>query len=253
MSNGKLAEKGTGMKMGLGNAHPAVIAVWAALISAAHMLPAIPMIGTGGTFSVSSALIPLAGIFFGPVAGAICASIGSFIGQIIAPHIAWLGLATFLISTVNAFVAGYVSRGKWPIGVGIIVLGTILWYSNDIGRQAPVFPIVYYGLGIIMAIVGGIFGYKWLTAKSYLKKFAGIWLAAFAGFIGAAALANYACLIVLKLPATVWKALTFIAPIERTIFAVGAAIIGIPLLIGLPKIGIFVGPDADVADTDEEE
>jgi len=33
-----------------------------------------------------------------------------------------------------------------------------------------------------------------------------------------------------------------IAPVERLLFALGAAIIGVPLMIGLTKIGIIVGP-----------
>mgnify|MGYP000988207154 CR=1 FL=1 len=47
MSGVKLEEKSFAAKMGMGNAHPAVLAVWAALISVAHMLPSIPMLGTG--------------------------------------------------------------------------------------------------------------------------------------------------------------------------------------------------------------
>lgn len=252
MSQVKLEEKGFAAKMGMGNSHPAVLAVWAALISVAHMLPSIPMLGTGGTFSVSAALIPLAGIFFGPIGGAICVAVGNFIGQIIAPHTAWLGLATFLVGTINGFATGCVSRGKWPWAVGITAIGIILWFSSEIGRQVPLFPIVFYGLGIIMAIIGGIFGKNFLTSETFIKKFIGIWFAAFAGFVASASIANYASLTLFKLPATVWMALTVMAPIERTIFALGAAVIGVPLLIGLPKIGIFVGPGAELVEGDED-
>jgi hypothetical protein len=35
------------------------------------------------------------------------------------------------------------------------------------------------------------------------------------------------------------------APIERLIFSFGAALIGTPLLAGLAKIGIFVGPQEE--------
>lgn len=252
MSQVKLGEKSFASKMGMGNSHPAVLAVWAALISVAHMLPSIPMLGTGGTFSVSAALIPLAGIFFGPIGGAICVAIGNFIGQIIAPHTAWLGLATFIVGTINGFTTGCISRGKWPWAAGIIILGSILWFTTEIGRQAPLLPVVFYGLGLIMAILGGIFGSKFLTADAFYKKFIGIWFAAFAGFAASAAIANYASIALFQLPATVWNALVVLAPIERTIFAIGASIIGVPLLIGLPKIGIFVGPDADLAEDEED-
>ena len=96
------------MKKGLLTTHPAVIAVWAALIAAVMLVPAFPIIGTGATFSVSSALFPLAGIFFGPVAGALCAAIGAFVGHLIAPHTAFFGPLSFLVPTLGAFCAGVV-------------------------------------------------------------------------------------------------------------------------------------------------
>ncbi len=227
---------------GLGNVHPAVLAIWAALIAVAHILPSIPMIGTGGTFSISSALIPLAGVFFGPIPGAICVAVGNFIGQIMAPHTAWLGMATFLIGTVNALAAGLVSRGKWPYAVGIIGVGTILFYSTEIGRGAIIFPIVYYGLGALMAILGGILGKNWLLKNNVPLKAIAIFMCAFAGSVTTASLANMASVYLFELPAEVWISLTVIAPIERAIFATGAALIGTPLLMLLPKIGVHIGP-----------
>jgi hypothetical protein len=35
------------------------------------------------------------------------------------------------------------------------------------------------------------------------------------------------------------------APIERAIFAFAAMLVGVPLLAGLNKIGIFVGPQEE--------
>lgn len=233
-------------------AHPAVIAVWAALISVAHMLPTLPIIGTGGTFSVSTALFPLAGIFFGPLAGALCAALGSFIGQILAPHTAWMGLATFMVGTINAFTAGLVSRGRPLPAVGIIFLGTLLWFSTAIGRQAPMFPAVFYTLGAVAALLGGYLGSRWLAGPNAALKSVGLWLTAYAGFVGAASIANYFSLVIFKLPPQVWMYLTFVSPAERALFATGSAIIGIPLLLTLPKVGIFAGPQPVEAKTGGE-
>ncbi len=236
---------------GLGSVHPAVLAVWAALIAVAHMLPSIPMVGTGSTFSVSSALIPLAGIFFGPIPGALCVAIGNFIGQIIAPHIAWLGLATFIIGTFNGLGAGLISRGKWYIVLIIMAICTALYYSTEIGRGAPMLPIVFYGLGAIATIIGGIFGRKWLTSNNYALKVAAVFFCAYGGFVTSSCVANLASIYILKLPSTLWAALTFVSPVERTVFAIGSCIVGVPLLIGLPKIGIFIGPQPDEEDFGE--
>ena len=226
----------------LGNVHPAVIATWAALIAVGNLLPTMPIIATGGSFSVSVALIPLAGILFGPVGGAIAAAIGGFVGQIIAPHTAWLGIATFLVGTINAFAAGLVSRGKWIWVVLIIAVGTALWFATEIGRNAAIFPLVFYSLGVIMAVIGGTVGRKWLVKDKLLLKGLGIWFASFSGFVAAASIANFFGIIIIQIPAEVWRFLVFISPWERAFFALGAAIIGVPLLVSLPKIGMHVGP-----------
>ena len=99
----------------MGGYHPAVICVWAAIQATANLFPAIALIGVGGTMSIANILIPLSGVFFGPYAGALCASIGQIVGMLISPSSAWLGIFTFLLGTCTAFVAGLLSRGKWPI------------------------------------------------------------------------------------------------------------------------------------------
>lgn len=225
--------------------HPSVIAVWAALIAVSGLLPSIPILGTGATFSISIALIPLAGVFFGPVSGAVCAAIGCFIGQLVAPHTAWLGLGTFLIGTINAFVAGLVSRRNWWLPPLIILVGSILWLSTPTGREVPMFPVIVHGSGIVVSIIGGFLAEGFLKSRNFLLKGLGVWLPSYAGMIAAAALSNYPAIIILKIPADVWKILIPIGPTERTIFAIGAAIIGVPLLIGLPKIGVYVGPTVE--------
>ena len=91
--------------------HPAVLIVWAALAAAAMLIPGIPTLGTGGTMSLTYPLAPLAGILFGPFAGALATMVGSIVGTVIAPASANLGIWTFTVQTVTAFVAGYISRG----------------------------------------------------------------------------------------------------------------------------------------------
>ena len=49
-----------------------------------------------------------------------------------------------------------------------------------------------------------------------------------------------------------------ISPVERAIFATGAMLVGAPLMSGLNKIGIYVGPQneeelTDNTDYDEQE
>jgi len=236
-------------------AHPALIAVWAAVTAAAQAIPTVPMLGTGSSFSFAAALTPLAGIFFGPIYGALCAAAGGFVGSLLAPHTAWMGPATFVIGTVTAFTTGCIAWGGWPpakinrkgsfvINGGIIVyvLGTALWFSHETGRSLARFPLVFYGAGLVALLLGSAFAPGMLTGKSRALKFPALMLCAFGGMAGGASVGNFFSLVLFDLPRELWAMLTFVAPLERLAFSVGTAAIGLPLLASLPKAGIHVGP-----------
>jgi hypothetical protein len=237
--------------------HPAIIAAWAAIVAAGHLLPTIPIVGTGATFSLTAILSPLSGIFFGPLAGALCSAAGGFIGNLIAPHTAWLGLGTFTIGTTTAFTSGCIAWGRWPLvtvnhtghiiingAVVVYLIGFILWFTQEAGRNVMRFPLVLYGAGFVALVAGSFLMGKAVSRGSKALKFPALWLTAFSGMIGGAAVANFFYLILFNLPREMWLYLTVAAPLERLLFSLGAALIGVPLLIGLPKIGIMAGPQA---------
>jgi uncharacterized membrane protein len=238
--------------------HPAIIAVWAAVVAAGYLLPTIPILGTGGTFSIASILNPLSGIFFGPLGGALCSAVGGFIGSLIAPYTAWMGLGTFIIGATTAFTTGCIAWGKWPpIAVNkggcfifngaiiVYIIGTILWFTQEIGRSVILLPVIFYGLGFIAVITGIIFASRLFASPRRLWKFPAIWLCTFGGLIGGATVGNFFSLMLFKQPKEIWSVLMITAPIERAIFALGAMLVGVPLLEGLHKIGIFVGPQEE--------
>jgi len=220
--------------------HPAVIAVWAALIAVVTLVPAFPIIGTGATFSVSAALIPLAGILFGPIPGAICAAIGAFIGQLIAPHTVFFGPLTFLIPTLNALCAGFAMQKKWYVPLAVTLFFSGAWFIFPLGRAAWFQPIVW-SLGVIASLVGWFVASGWIGSDNRARIFAGVFLAAMAGTIVDHSFGSIWALVMFQLPREVWLAALALAPVERVLFSLGAAVIGTPLLIGLPKIGVFVG------------
>jgi hypothetical protein len=229
--------------------------VWAAVVAAGHLFPSIPILGTGSTFSLSAALSPLSGILFGPIAGAVCSAAGGFIGSLIAPHTAWMGLGTFIIGTTTAFTAGCIAWSRWPLvtldgsghfiingGIIVYIIGTILWFTQEMGRSVALFPLVYYGAGFIALLAGSFFAGKILSGPRKAPQFPILWLCAFGGMVGGATVGNFFSLILYKMPRETWLYLTVAAPVERAVFSLGAMLIGVPLLAGLPKIGVFVGP-----------
>jgi len=228
-------------KTGLVSAQPAVVAVWAALMAAASLLPAFPIIGTGATFNIANCLVPLAGIFFGPWAGAIAAGIGGFIGQLLAPHTVLFGTFQFTIAMVGALVAGFAMQRKWYVAFGVITLFAGVWYLSPNGRAAWATPLVYL-LGYAGIFVGWFFGKKWLTSPNRGKMFLGLLCCSVAGIVATQAMGNLWALLFFRLPPAIWYTSLFLGPIERALFSLGAAIIGTPLLIGLPKISIPGGP-----------
>jgi uncharacterized membrane protein len=232
--------------------HPAVIAVWAALIAVVTLVPAFPMIGTGATFSVSAALVPLAGILFGPIPGAICAAIGAFIGQLIAPHTVFFGPLTFLIPTLNALCAGFAMQKRWYVPLVVIVILSLVWFAFPLGRSVWFTPLIWT-LGIGASLVGWFAGSDWLGSDNRAKLFAGVFLAAMCGTIVDHNFGSLWALIMFKLPREIWLAVLPLAPVERTLFSLGSAIVGTPLLIGLPQIGVMVGRKLYDEELPEEE
>jgi hypothetical protein len=81
-----------------------------------------------------------------------------------------------------------------------------------------------------------------LLSKDRKLMSIGLFCAAHAGIVVTQAMGNLWALIFFKLPPAIWYTVLAIAPIERILFALGAMVIGVPLLIGLIKIGIPVGP-----------
>ncbi|MGD9002001.1 MAG: ECF transporter S component [Anaerolineae bacterium] len=232
--------------------HPAVIAVWAALIAVVTLVPAFPMIGTGATFSVSAALVPLAGILFGPIPGAICAAIGAFIGQLIAPHTVFFGPLSFLIPTLNALCAGFAMRRRWYVPLAVIVVLSLVWFVFPLGRSVWFTPLIWT-LGIGASLVGWFAGSNWLSSDNRAKLFAGVFLAAMCGTIVDHSFGSLWALIMFKLPREIWLAVLPLAPVERTLFSLGSAIVGTPLMIGLPQIGVMVGPKMHEEELFDEE
>jgi len=233
--------------------HPAIIAVWAALIAVASLLPTFPLIGsTGGTFSLGNCLIPLAGILFGPWAGAIAAGVGSFLGQLLAPSTVIFGPLQFILGIFAALVSGWCMEKKWVWSLLALALFTVLFWIIPPGNTAPLYPLVYIP-GYLGILLGWLVFRNWISSPNRGKLFVAVFCCLIAGQNVNAASGNAWALAAFALPKEVWYPLMFIAPFERIIFALAGTVIGVPLLIGLPKISIPVGPMLEQEEEDIEE
>ena len=97
----------------------------------------------------------------------------------------------------------------------------------------------------VCCILGFFFCNRWLKKSNFALKAIAIFIACYAGMVFSAAFVDYVCLFLYGLTSEIWSVLTFVSPLERSIFSVGSLIVGTPLLIGLPKIGVFIGPRDD--------
>ncbi len=102
----------------------AYLAIWAAIYAVASILPAIPLVG-GGTFGGQEFILTLAGILFGPIAGAVAATIGGLIASFIGPATAYFGLATFYPHTIGALVAGLLMKDTRNSRIAVLVIFVI--------------------------------------------------------------------------------------------------------------------------------
>ena len=110
------------------------------------------------------------------------------------------------------------------------------------------YPLVYYGAGFIALIIGSVCAGKILAGKIIALKFPAIWLCVFVGLIGGASIGNFFGQILHQWTREFWIPLIIVSPVERAIFSFGAALVGVPLLAGLHKTGIFAGPQLEAED-----
>lgn len=223
------------------NVHPAIIAAWASFIAISGLLPVLPVFGTGATFSLADSIVVLGGVLFGPIAGAIAAATGGFIGQLLAPQSAVFGVITFVCPTIAALIAGLLMKRKWAYVIGIFVILTILWFLLPLGRDAWFVPAVNIGITLILIVPAATWGVNQISSKDPKKMFIGVSLISFIGAQASSALGNLMALPMFALPREVWLGVLPIMTPQRILFGILAAVIGVPLLLGLPKIGVQVG------------
>jgi hypothetical protein len=139
----------------------ALTAIFAALSWAvSEFVPGIPIIGaSGSSISFDASLAPTYGIIIGPYLGFLAAVIG---GLAAAGNL--FTILTSFCTGISAFVAGMLTTRKvgkiiygWIFSAAAIAILLVGWYSTDVGRAAPFYPIPHIaGLFLVLIARGWI-------------------------------------------------------------------------------------------------
>ena len=168
------------VKIDISARNVALAAVFAALSwVVSEFVPGIPIIGASGSgISFDAALAPIYGIIIGPYLGFLAAVIGG-----LAAAGSLFTILTSFCTGISAFVTGMLATrlvGKKVYGwiFSAIAMTTLIagWYSTEIGRQAPFYPIPHL-LGLLITLVAGNWIAKRLEEEKKEKKpFAVKWI-----------------------------------------------------------------------------
>jgi uncharacterized membrane protein len=229
--------------------HVAYIAISAAIVTASAYIPMFPVIGAGSMISAGMIIVPIVGALLGPTAGTLAVTIGAFLGQIVAPYGAIFGMITFLAPTIGALVAGLLSFRKWKEGFAVLGLTILMWYvltsvkwAND--PYASVrwyFPFLHLVSLASILILRGRIG-EWIEGLDPKKASFGVFFASLAGLMADHMVGNAIYVGLYSGPARVYGFVLPIYWVERLLGAIGATFIGVPLMIGLRKTRIKLGP-----------
>ncbi|MEM2546940.1 MAG: hypothetical protein QXM37_04855 [Candidatus Bathyarchaeia archaeon] len=134
----------------------ALTAIFAALSwTVSEFVPGIPIIGaSGSSISFDASLAPIYGVIVGPYLGFLAAVIG---GLAAAENL--FTILTSFCTGISAFVAGMLTTKKvgktihgWIFSAAAIAILLVGWYSTDIGRAAPFYPIPHIA-GLLMVLI----------------------------------------------------------------------------------------------------
>jgi uncharacterized membrane protein len=107
----------------------ALLAVWAALVSVAAALPAIPVPGMAGLITITVIMSAISGVILGPAA-AVAEGIGGVISQTLFPYSAFFGPVSFLSPLTGGLVGGLVFAKKWQYALAIQLGLIAAWFSH---------------------------------------------------------------------------------------------------------------------------
>ena len=240
----------------------AYLAIWAAIIAVAAILPAIPLVG-GGTFGGQEFILALPGVLFGPLGGLVAAAVGSFIASLIAPATAYFGLLTFYVAAIAALTAGLLMKNTRSARFWVLVLyivGALAWplvpAFSSIGAYVyakfAYWPMHATGLLGIWASPWAVKQIRTFDPKRVPQGMAVIsWTAYMVNHLWLSL--GYSYLYPEGPDQWVFAFMSGIVPGQRIVLTLVSAIIGSALVIALHRAGIRFPDDSGSALAEEDE
>ena len=149
----------------IGTREIAASAVMAALVCVTTMLIQVPIPATEGFFNVGDAMIMVAALTFGPMAGAIAGGIGSSLADLLGGWYVYV-IPTLIIKGVEGLLAGWVMSGTDKLSFQRLMFAWIVGGLEMVGGYF-LFQVYLYGFSaafvevpfnFVQMAVGGIVG-----------------------------------------------------------------------------------------------
>lgn len=230
----------------------ALMTLFAALYGALSFLPLSQVIGLfSKAITAANLIAPVIGIFLGAYLGALSALFGGTIALFFNPYFSPMGLAA---GAVTALCAGLLySRRRFACAFIYFSLLFMFGFYPLIGPVWLYPPLPWFQLIVFIILVSPIqsMALKNLNSKANEKAL----FSFFITFLTATLAGQIAGSLVFELiswPLTanldvlkgIWQATTFIYPIERTLIALGAALLGLPAHRILVSMGLLKAPES---------
>ena len=224
----------------------AFTAVFTALYAVFGFLRISPIVGLPGqAITAASIMAPIIGMLLGPYIGTLSAFLGGTIGFFLGS----LSYSSFASGIATAFCAGMIRTGKRTVAALVYLTLLLLFAFYPVIGPAWVFPLETWfqviGLIILVSPLQAI-AKKLLDSKNSARLVYGFFLTCLVSTLAGQIAGSLVFEILAADPNVVkasWPTLTGLYPVERTIIALAAALIGTALFKALkstsfpPSIG----------------
>jgi hypothetical protein len=232
----------------LDGAPVAFIIVLAAVVTALSFIPFSVVIGTGGSFPMSHAVLTLNSLILGPIAGLVADLIGVIIGIFVAPYTASVPVLSLITAVVAGFAGGTFVLGKprsgWWIPVAVLVAVDFVVYAaaaamngNSLGIFIAETAINWTGFILYVLPTRGMIA-RWINSSKPVELAAGMFLSTWIVMGFAHLVASSVAYFMFGWPEATFVTLIPVVPVQHLARALGGMVIGSGVILGLRAIGL---------------